>query len=102
MPTIPEIQDEINDSSIRFITVCTKADESCKAFLDENDLGPAGIHTLPVSAYGRLYDVRSTPKVFVIDSDNKIASKGIGFGQIAEVIKALKNEGDGSATTTAN
>ncbi|HLU93553.1 MAG TPA: redoxin domain-containing protein [Membranihabitans sp.] len=93
MPTLPEIQNSISDSTVRFVTVCTKADESCKTFLDQNDLGSTGIHSLPVSSYGRLYDVRSTPKVFVIDSDNKIVSKGIGFEQIAQVIDMLKKNG---------
>lgn len=100
MPTLPEIQKEINDTTVRFVTVCTKADESCKVFLDNNTLGNAGIHTLPVSSYGRLYDVRSTPKVFVIDADNKIASKGIGFEQIAQVIELLKKNGAETHTTT--
>lgn len=102
MPTLPQILEEINDPTIRFITVCTKADESCKAFLDKNALGDAGIHTLPVSAYGRLYDVRSTPKIFVIDGENKIASKGIGFNQIVEVITMLKQNGNSAGTTSAN
>lgn len=99
MPTLPEIQQAIDDTTVRFVTVCTKADESCKAFLDKNSLGEAGIHTLPVSSYGRLYDVRSTPKVFVIDAENKIASKGIGFEQIAEVITMLKNSNTGAHST---
>lgn len=90
MPTLPEIRQEINDTTVQFVTVCTKADESCKQFLDKNDLGATGIHALPVSSYGKLYDVRSTPKVFIIDAENKIASKGIGFDQIAQVIDILK------------
>ena len=92
MPTLPVIQKEINDTTVRFVTVCTKADESCRKFLDEHGLEDTGIHTLPVSSYGRLYDVRSTPKVFVVDSNNKIVSKGIGFNQIVQVIEMLKKE----------
>lgn len=104
MPTLPEMQKEINDTTVRFVTVCTKADESCGTFLDENKLADTGIHTLPVSSYGRLYDVRSTPKVFIVDSGNKIVSKGIGFNQIVQVIEMLKKEEQaaGKKTTSMN
>lgn len=103
MPTIPDIKKEIDDSSVVFVTVCTRSDDSCKEFTDENDIEAAAVHTLPVSPYGRQYDVRSTPKVFIIDADNKIASKGIGFSQIAEVIDLLKkNKGFPEAGTSLN
>lgn len=103
MPTIPDIKKEIDDSSVVFVTVCTRSDDSCKEFTDENHIGSAAVHTLPVSAYGRQYDVRSTPKIFIIDADNKIASKGIGFGQIAEVIDLLKkNKGFSETGTSLN
>lgn len=92
MPTIPEIIEEINDPSVKFVTVCTRSDESCKEFTEEHNIGGAAVHTLPVSAYGRVYDVRATPKVFIINEENKIASKGIGFSQIAQVIDMLRKE----------
>jgi len=101
MPTIPDIKNEIDDSSVVFVSVCTRSDDSCKKFTDENEIGSAGIHTLPVSPYGRQYDVRSTPKVFIIDRDNKIASKGIGFSQISEVIDLLKKNKDFPASGTS-
>lgn len=101
MPTIPAIEKEINDTTVRFVSVCTKADESCTEYLNEHDLQKTGIHALPISAYGRLYDVRTTPKVFIIDKDNKIASKGIGFDQIAQVIEMLKMEGRKSVKSTS-
>ncbi len=92
MPTLPAIEETINDDAVQFISVCTKADDSCGEYINENDLQSTGIHALPVSSYGRLYDVRTTPKIFIIDSEHKIASKGIGFDQIAQVIDMLKKE----------
>lgn len=103
MPTIPDIKAEIDDPSVVFVTICTRSDESCKEFTDENNIETAGVHGLPVSPYGRQYDVRSTPKIFIIDKENKIASKGIGFSQIAEVIDLLKkNNGFPEAGTSLN
>lgn len=104
MPTLPDIQTEINDSSVVIISVCTKADESCKKFVDNEKISDVGIHCYPVSAYGRTYDVRTTPKVFIMDADNKIASKGIGFNQIAQVIDMLKkdSQSDGIEDTSVN
>lgn len=92
MPTLPEIAEKIDDESIKIVNVCTKADDPCGEFLDENNIRHVGINSLPVSSYGRLYDVRSTPKIFIINESGKIASKGIGFSQIPEVIELLKKE----------
>ncbi|MBK8279523.1 MAG: hypothetical protein IPK94_05040 [Saprospiraceae bacterium] len=38
------------------------------------------------SRYKVLYDVKSTPQIFILDQDKKILSKGIGAEQLDEVM----------------
>src|SRR5690625_6242472 len=90
MPTIPDIKEEIDDPSVVFVAICTRSDESCKECTDANNIGTSAVHGLPVSPCGRQNDVRTTPKIFSIDKENKIASKGTGMYQIAEVTDLLK------------
>jgi methyl coenzyme M reductase alpha subunit len=38
------------------------------------------------SRYKTVYDIRTTPQIFVLDTDKKILSKRIGAEQLPEVI----------------
>ncbi len=42
------------------------------------------------SRYKQVYDVRSTPMIYILDKDKKIVSKRIGSDQLEEVIELLK------------
>lgn len=49
--------------------------------------------------YHEIFDIFSTPKVFVLDKDRIIRAKDIGVEQIGEIIERLHNKGAGPADT---
>ncbi len=82
---------EYKDKEVRIFTVCTRyVDETnmCWEHIDEKELGE-WTHTVDPynrSQFSDIYDVRSTPTIYVLDKDKKIISKRIGVSQLPQVI----------------
>ncbi|GAA5222129.1 TlpA family protein disulfide reductase [Membranihabitans marinus] len=102
MPTMPDIIKKFSNKNVKFVSICTKADESCKTFVDENIGESPMFHSLPLSNYGKVYDVRSTPKIFVVSPEGKIASKGLAVEQIEEVVNLLIESDESKASKNSN
>ena len=52
--------------------------------------------------YKVLYDIRSTPQVFILNDKKEIIAKRIGTEQVAEVIQLYKGAGIGKTVSTAS
>ena len=90
MPEIGKFQKDYEDKGVTVLSVCTKvlADEAkCWDFVDEREIG----HLVNASdmrggkSFVRtLYNVRRTPKLFVLDQDKKILTKELNVEQLYE------------------
>ncbi len=95
IPKMTEFYEVYKKTGVEVVAFCTKTTskvKDCWEFLDENDLYQwiNVVDPFVESNYSVLYNVKNTPKVFVLDENKKIVSKGIGTEQLPEVIDALR------------
>ncbi len=94
-PHMKEFYEAFKDRGIKIFAVCVKRDEaeinSCWDYVDEQGIGewiqtadPGYKSFFPVK-----YDIRSTPRIFVLGPDKTILSKSIGAEQLGEVVNLL-------------
>ena len=95
MPKVIEFYDNYKDKGVKLYAVCHrnyKETLSCAEFIKERPEMMEWINvTDPFfkSKYHDLYDVKSTPQVYILDENNEILSKKIGAEQLGEVIDQL-------------
>jgi peroxiredoxin len=97
MPEMGTFQSDYEDRGIKVFSICTKVlkdEPACWDFVQEQKIG----HMINASdqsggrSYVRtLYNVRRTPKVFVLDSDKKIVTKELGVEQLREYFDTVVN-----------
>ncbi len=95
IPKLKEFYQVYNKTGVELVAFCTKSSskiQECWDFLDKNelDIWLNWVDPFVQSNYSVLYNIKSTPKVFIIDEEKRIVSKGIGTEQIAEVIDNLR------------
>ncbi len=94
MPQMLEFYDDFKDKGVEVFAVCTKIYDEIPACA-ETIIEKGMIKWINVidpfikSKYKQLYDVRSTPQIFILDENKKIISKKIGAEQIAEVMTRI-------------
>ncbi len=92
MPHVVEFYDKYSSKGVEIFAVCTKTGNDmgdCWEGIEEKDMGK-WINTVDPylrSKYKQIYDIRTTPRIFVLDKDKKIISKGIGGEQLEEVVE---------------
>ena len=90
-PQLAELFPKYKSQGVELFTVSINgSDEDWKAKLQEYGLLDAGgIHTADpgrVSGFDRLYNINSTPKIFILDKDKIIRYKWIGVEQLVEIL----------------
>ena len=94
MPDVPGIQERLLKKGVKILSICGQSgdkESDCWKFVEEKNLGSL----LNVSDkdgysnYSYYYDLRVTPKVFILDSKKEIISSKIGVEQIEEVMENL-------------
>jgi len=97
-PVMKEFYDKWKDRGVTLFAVCAKTIKEvppCWEYIDEKEIGD-WLHTVDPymrSRYGKLYDVTSTPAIFVLDKDKKIISKRLGADQLDDLLtKMLEQE----------
>lgn len=95
MPKLNEFYDIYSKTGVEVIAVCTKTTTKvpdCWKFIDEHRLDKwiNAVDPYLQSNFSVLYNIKTTPRVFILDKDKKIVSKGIGPEQIPEVIDSLR------------
>lgn len=103
-PHMKEFYENFKDRGVTLMAVCSKFLEEiddCWKYIDENEIGD-WLHTVDPynrSKFQTIYDIRSTPQMYILDKDKEIISKRIGAEQLEEVmdqiIKAREKENAG-------
>ena len=77
------------------LAVCSQFTDKvpdCWKYLEDNNIKPGWINAADPyhqSKYKVLYDVKSTPQIFILNKDKKIISKGIGAEQLDDLMKQV-------------
>lgn len=101
MPDMVQFARDYKDKGVAVFSICTKLAtrddtgnitmkevEECWSTIKERDMDVFFNTVDPYhrSRYKTVYDIRSTPQIYVLDADKKILSKRIGAEQLPEVI----------------
>ncbi len=94
MPDMIDFYNQFKDKGVEIFAVCTKfynEADKCWNFVDEKGIG-IWLNTIDPyhqSKYKVLYDIRSTPQIYVLDKDKRILVKRIGAKQLPEVMEKI-------------
>lgn len=95
MPKMIEFYDKFKDKGVKLFAICHqnyKDTPDCADFIIERPGMMSWINvTDPYfrSRYQTLYNVKSTPQLYILDSNNEILMKRIGTDQLEEVMNEL-------------
>ncbi len=99
-PIMKEFYQKFKDKGVELFAVCVKfTDEvsGCWDYVDENGIGD-WLHTVDPynrSRFSKVYDIKSTPQLYILDSNKEIISKRIGAEQLEEVMtRILEMDGE--------
>ncbi len=93
-PILKEFYNKFKDQGVELVAVCTKyynEFEGCWDYVDEQEIGD-WVHLADPysrSRFTQIYDIKSTPQIYILDANKKILSKRIGAKQLEEVITNL-------------
>jgi thiol-disulfide isomerase/thioredoxin len=93
-PDLKQFYEKFKDRGVVLFAVCAKyTDEvpECWKYVDENEIGD-WLHTVDPygrSQYSKLYNVKSTPQLYILDRKKEILSKRIGAEQLEEVMDKI-------------
>ena len=95
MPDVIKFYEEYRNKGVKLYAICHKNYKdtpSCAEFIKER---PEMMTWLNLndpyfrSRYPQIYDVKSTPQVYILDENKEIISKRIGAEQLGEVMEQL-------------
>ena len=94
MPTMLEFYENFKDKGVEIFAICTKTYEempACAKTMKEKGMinWINAIDPFIKSKYKQIYDIRSTPQIFILDENKEIISKKIGAEQLAEVMERI-------------
>ncbi|MEP6646609.1 MAG: redoxin domain-containing protein [Saprospiraceae bacterium] len=95
MPALTNFYNAYKDKGVEIFAVCTKVNEeekNCWDFLDKNKLTNwinGSDQKGGSSAVQVTYNVKTTPKIYVLGADKTILAKDIGVENLEEVMKRL-------------
>lgn len=94
IPFIKDFYTEYQSKGIEILGVCTKTGEKesdCWKYVKEQglDLWLNTSDKYLKSRYKQIYDIKTTPQIFVLDKDKKIVFKKIGAEQLSKVLDHL-------------
>ena len=89
-----EFYENFRERGVELFAVCSKfRDEvpECWEYIDEHEIGD-WLHTvdpLMRSRFASIYDIRSTPQIYILDENKEIVSKRIGAEQLEDLMNQL-------------
>jgi len=95
MPDVIDFYKKFKDRGVEVFAVCTKfynEKDKCWQFIDEREGMELWVNVMDPyhrSRYKTIYDIRSTPQIYILDKNKKILSKRIGTDQLAEVMEMI-------------
>ena len=93
-PDIKAFYEKYKDKGVKIVAVCAKfTDEipDCWKYIDENGIGD-WLHTVDEfhrSRFMTVYNIKSTPQLYILDRNKEIISKRIGAEQLEEVMDKI-------------
>ncbi|HLF62922.1 MAG TPA: redoxin domain-containing protein [Saprospiraceae bacterium] len=98
MPDVIEFYKTYKPRGVEIFSVCTRLQDDvpkCWESIDEQDMGTWINVVDPYlrSRFKQIYDVRTTPQIYILDKDKKIIMKKIGAEQLPEVMDRLMENG---------
>lgn len=94
MPKMLAFYDKYKSKGVEVFAICTKVgkdNDKCWETIEEKKMNRWVNVTDQYlqSKYKTIYDIRTTPQIFILDADKKIVSKRIGAEQLDEVMEQL-------------
>ncbi|MFK7949370.1 MAG: redoxin domain-containing protein [Saprospiraceae bacterium] len=94
MPDMLKFYDDYKSKGVEVYAICTKTykgEAECKDFIKEKDMGRwlNMIDPYYRSRYKQIYNVKSTPVVYILDEKKEILAKRIGAEQMSEVMDKI-------------
>lgn len=93
-PDMKAFYEKFKDKDVELFAVCAKyTDEvqGCWDYIDENEIGD-WLHTVDPynqSKFATVYNMKSTPQLYILDHNKEILSKRIGAEQLEEVMNRI-------------
>ncbi len=90
-PVMKEFYEKFKEKGVKLVGVCRKFGKDipeCWKYVDENGTQD-WIHAVDPYNYAKVYYVKTTPQVFILDKDKKIISKRIAPDQLNEVMDRI-------------
>ncbi len=96
MPKIIEFYNKFKDKGVEMFSVCTKVTDKvpdCWKMVDENgmDIWINVVDPYLLSKFSTIYDIRSTPQIFILDEKKEILLKRLASEQLESVMEELLN-----------
>ncbi len=101
LPAILKFYEKFKTKGVEILAVCSQLGDKvpgCWKYLQEQKINPGWIHAADpthASRYKILYDLKSTPQIFILDQNKKILSKSISAEQIEEVMNQIMDSKSG-------
>jgi peroxiredoxin len=95
MPFFLEFNEKFKDRGVKSVAICTKHMDktaSCWEYVNENEMQGLTYNLADQhhkSRFQVLYNIRSTPQVFILDKDKKIILKRIAAEKLEEVMEEI-------------
>ena len=95
LPIVVKFYEKYKSLGVEILAVCSQFTDKvpdCWKYLEDNNIKPGWINAADPyhqSKYKVLYDVKSTPQIFILNKDKKIISKGIGAEQLDDLMKQV-------------
>lgn len=96
MPTVVEFYNKYKDKGVEVFAVCTKVTDKvpdCWKMVDEKgmDIWINVVDPYLLSKFSTIYDIKSTPQIFILDKEKKILLKRLASEQLDSVMEELLN-----------
>lgn len=91
-PIMKEFYEKFKDKGVKMVAVCSKPKDElpqCWEYVEENEIQD-WMHTSdPYFRSMKLYNIKSTPQIFILDKNKEILTKKIGAEQLEEVMTKI-------------
>lgn len=91
-PKMKEFFDNFKDKGVKLVAVCSKTGNdvpACWEYVDENEVAD-WIHAFdPTYRFSTVYNIKSTPQIYILNKDKEIISKRIAAEQLEEVMTQI-------------
>jgi thiol-disulfide isomerase/thioredoxin len=90
-PVIKEFYDKYKDKGVKLIAVCRKFGKDvpeCWKYVDENGVQD-WIHAVDPYNFAKVYYIKSTPQIFILNKNKEILSKRLAPEQLNEVMDRI-------------